>query len=221
MNPPQTVTLLATVTLALLGCARGAPPLSDVPAPSANDVSVAPAALHTTSGQPIAGAGLDTVWAGVGTGTVGAGVVSTVARGDTIRILTAGGSERVRLLAVEAPEVDGCGASEAAAFVAGRVPPGTTVWLERDGRDRDDDGALLRYVWRDDGTLLNEQVLAAGWAQAEPSLHGGRRASLQWVERAARDAARGIWAVCDMSVAHGRQRATQTPAKERTGRWSP
>lgn len=129
--------------------------------------------------------------------------VTTITDGDTIRVAVGGGDEPVRLIAVDAPEVDGgCGADRATAFVARRVPVGTPVWLEPDVTDRDRYSRLLRYVWTGDGRLLNAAIVRAGWARAklyEPD--DGRWPRLQRAERAARRAGRGIWSRCDLADA--------------------
>ena len=95
------------------------------------------------------------------------GQVASITDGDTLRVIVDGANEPVRLLEVDAPETNGgCGADRATEFVRRFVPPGSTVWLEADVSDRDRYGRLLRYVWRDDGELLNERLVAAGWAEA-------------------------------------------------------
>jgi endonuclease YncB( thermonuclease family) len=136
--------------------------------------------------------------------------VASITDGDTLRVIVDGTNEPVRLLEVDAPETDGgCGADRATEFVRRFVPPGSTVWLEADLSDRDRYGRLLRYVWRDDGELLNERLIAAGWAEAklyEPD--DGRWDTMRRAQQAARDARAGMWEQCDMSGVAGEPRAS-------------
>lgn len=137
--------------------------------------------------------------------------VTTITDGDTIRVAVGGVDEPVRLLEVDAPEIDGgCGAEHATAFVRRRVPVGSIVWLERDVSDRDRYGRLLRYVWTADGQLLNAAIVRAGWARAKlypPD--DGRWAQVQRAERRARRAGRGIWRRCE--IAGGADGSTPDP----------
>src|SRR5690606_39394135 len=59
-----------------------------------------------------------------------------------------GEEQRVRLLNVDAPEVDQCVHDEATAFLAERVPPGTEVVLELDEEHHDQYGRLLAEIGR-------------------------------------------------------------------------
>jgi len=70
-------------------------------------------------------------------------VVSRVIDGDTLELV---GGERVRLIGVDAPELNHPGGREASAFVRELVE-GRMVWLEPDGANRDRFGRLRRYVW--------------------------------------------------------------------------
>jgi micrococcal nuclease len=83
------------------------------------------------------------------------------------------------------------------------------VWLEADVSDRDRYDRLLRYVWRDDGELLNERLVAAGWAEAklyEPD--DGRWATMRRAQQRARDARAGLWQLCDLAGAPGEPPST-------------
>lgn len=58
---------------------------------------------------------------------------------------------------------------EAAAYTAGAIPVGTTVWLETDAELRDRHGRLLAYVWLERPITGDEaEVRSAGrgfWAE--------------------------------------------------------
>ena len=69
--------------------------------------------------------------------------VTRVIDGDTLELST---GERVRLIGIDAPEVNTPGADEATAFVREHTL-NQTVWLESDGNDTDVHNRLRRYVW--------------------------------------------------------------------------
>ena len=101
--------------------------------------------------------------------------MTAVVDGDTIRVETLGGRQlgRVRLLGIDAPEVDHppepaeCYAKEATGLLERLAPVGSTVELVTDiaqpNRDRYD--RLLRYVEHDDADVARE-LLASGAAAA-------------------------------------------------------
>ncbi len=129
-----------------------------------------------------------------------AAVVDRVVDGDTIRVLVDGESVPVRLLEVDTPEVGGngqteeCGGPDASAWLADRLPPGTTVRLEVDRSETDRFDRLLRYVWAGDGELLNETLVREGLGVAALHEPDDRHiARLRAAEADAREAARGLW----------------------------
>ena len=190
--------VFAVVVLALVGCVPDGPVVGqDRPDVVATD--------RTDAGTPDSDARAHGIPA-----DAHAAVVASITDGDTLRVRLEGDSEAVRLLEVDAPETNrGCGASQSTEFVRRFVPPGSTVWLERDDSDRDRYGRLLRYVWRDDAELLNERLVEAGWAEAklyEPD--DGRWPTMQQAQRKARDARAGMWKLCDMGGAAGEQPAS-------------
>jgi micrococcal nuclease len=132
-------------------------------------------------------------------------VVTRVVDGDTIDVRLGSAVEPVRFIGMNAPEVTSqpeCYGREAAAFVAQLVPVGSTVRLERDVTDRDQFGRLLRYIWLPDGRLLNEVVVAEGYAQS-PSFPPDTRYQQRILaaQQAARAANKGLWAACQTSSA--------------------
>ena len=141
-----------------------------------------------------------------------AAVVDRVVDGDTLRVRIdqPGGaipptdSVRVRLLNVDAPELDhpergqDCGADEATDFLAALTPPGSQVHLVADVEDRDHYDRPLRGVWTADGRFVNAALVRAGWAEVVLFEPNDRfHASLRELETAARDEGRGAWGVCD------------------------
>jgi len=88
--------------------------------------------------------------------------VVRVIDGDTIVVSTDGADDlRVRLIGVDAPEINEAGGQEAADFLERIVRPGTTVILEFDEVRYDRFGRTLAYVWSSDFGLCDEAVFFA------------------------------------------------------------
>jgi micrococcal nuclease len=121
--------------------------------------------------------------------------VRQVIDGDTI---TVAGVGVVRLLGVDAPEKTGGYRTaerfgdEATTFLK-RLIEGRVVRLEFDGARRDQYNRTLAYVFLEDGTLANEAIIRAGWAEVYRRFNLVRTPALLAAEREARDARRGMW----------------------------
>lgn len=136
----------------------------------------------------------------------GAARVERVIDGDTIVVRIGRRTERVRLIGIDAPEVakrgepGECFGDEATRILAGMVPPGTSVVLERDAEARDVYGRLLAYVSvaRGDGTSsVNRELLARGAARTlriEPNT--SMAAEFDAAAGAARASGAGLWGAC-------------------------
>ena len=123
--------------------------------------------------------------------------------GDTVEVAFPDGRvETVRYIGVDTPETKHptvgveCFGPEAAernrALVEGR-----RVRLVRDVSDRDHYGRLLRYVYLEDGTFVNEALVEEGYAEAVAFPPDTRfHARLHHAEEEARAAGRGLWGVC-------------------------
>jgi micrococcal nuclease len=125
-------------------------------------------------------------------------VVASVHDGDTFTLRS---GRRVRLLQIDAPELDSgeCYSRAATEVLRELVPVGSTVVLEADPNlDRTDRfGRLLRYAKRD-GAIVNVEVVRRG-AAAPYFFHGERGRYSGELLRAARDARaakRGLWQAC-------------------------
>ncbi|VAW07692.1 hypothetical protein MNBD_ACTINO01-2357 [hydrothermal vent metagenome] len=132
--------------------------------------------------------------------------LDSVTDGDTVRVAFADGTiERVRLVGINTPENGECLAGEATqaltALLGSREFTMTTDVSDRDRYDR-----LLRYLWLDDGTLVNESLVADGFALARDyppdSEYVDRFAAAQ---QRAEAATLGLWAsdACGPSVGSG------------------
>lgn len=135
------------------------------------------------------------------------GRVINVVDGDTLDVQLSSRVERVRLIGLNTPEsVDPrrgvqCFGVEASAFTKAMALD-QTVYLESDDSqgDRDQFDRLLRYVWLQDGRLVNFEVLSGGYGAQytfdTPYLY---RDIFVAAERTARDSSAGLWSpqTCD------------------------
>ena len=116
--------------------------------------------------------------------------------GDTI---TVSGVGTVRLLGVDAPEKTGGYRNaepfgdEATRFMRALVD-GKLVRLQYDGERKDQFDRTLAYVVLEDGTIANEAIIRAGWAETYRRFDYRLKPRLQAAEREARAAGRGMWA---------------------------
>ncbi len=97
--------------------------------------------------------------------------VTAVSDGDTIKVLINDKTETIRLIGVDTPETKDprkavqCFGAEASAYTKVTLL-GKSVSLAVDDsqQNRDKYGRLLRYVFLEDGTNFNEQLVRAGYA---------------------------------------------------------
>ena len=159
-GPPR-LTVLAVLGFHLLGCAGLEALLDDEPTPSALAEA---AAAERPAGVPA---------------DAEPAIVDRVVDGDTVRVVAApggtienGGSIRIRLLNVDAPELarDGrdaeCLAEAATDRVTSLLPSSAVVWLVADEEDRDRFDRPLRGLWTDEGVFVNELLAEEGLAEA-------------------------------------------------------
>ena len=133
-----------------------------------------------------------------------AATVVEVVDGDTVVVDIADQTERVRLIGIDTPEVDGgflpaeCYGEEASAFTKSLLPVGTEVRLTRDAEARDRYSRLLAYIHRtDDGLFVNLEIAVRGYAEAlviEPNtMHAP---AFYRAASTARDRGLGLWGAC-------------------------
>ncbi len=118
--------------------------------------------------------------------------------GDTLIVDIAGVKERVGLIGVDTPEtkypqkpVQYFG-KEASMFTANMVE-GKKVRLEFDQNQRDKDKRLLAYVFLEDGTFLNAEIIKQGYGQAFTKFPFKYREIFRRYEQIARIMKRGLW----------------------------
>ena len=127
--------------------------------------------------------------------------VQRVVDGDTLLL---GTGERVRLIGVDTPEtkrpntpVEYFG-KEASAFTK-RLAEGKRIRLEYDQANahlghKDRYGRTLAYVFLDDATLLNAEIIRQGYGHALVRYPFSRMEEFRRLEREAREQGRGLWA---------------------------
>lgn len=128
------------------------------------------------------------------TATENATVVS-VTDGDTIRVDYAGGSDQpVRLIGINAPELDECLGAEATDALA-QLVEGKEVTLVGDIAYMDDFSRLLRYTYLPDGTFVNEILVRRGLALANEFPPNVKQSeTLAAAQTRAQDERLGVWA---------------------------
>ena len=118
--------------------------------------------------------------------------VADVHDGDTLRCTD---GRRVRLLGIDTPELAQRPWGQRARAALERLAPRrSTVTLEFDRRPRDRYGRLLAYLIAADGTVINERMIAEGFALVyDDRDNRARAAGFRRAERAARAANAGLW----------------------------
>lgn len=134
-----------------------------------------------------------------GTGT-GTGTVVSITDGDTLRLDIDGSELRVRLIGIDTPEVYPevqCFGPEADSALAALAPPGSVIGYAYDQDPRDRYDRELLYLFTTDGTSINRELVAQGYARAvlfEPNdLYWD---DLQAAERSAKERRLGLWGQC-------------------------
>ncbi len=117
-------------------------------------------------------------------------LVTRVIDGDTIEIST---GERVRLICIDTPEVGDEGYSEATDYLESLIL-NKSVRLEKDVSETDRYGRLLRYIYLEDETFVNERIVYYGYGEAYPyNPDTSLCPEIQEAEQYAKDNDLGIW----------------------------
>jgi len=135
------------------------------------------------------------------------GTVTWIYDGDTIEVAKVG---KVRLIGIDTPEKDDSDrddfylrqgvnratlrrvAGQSRQFLIETVK-GQRVTLEADAEEYDRHGRRLAYVFLPDGSLLNEQLLARGYAAVYRRFDFRLKPDFEKVEALARQRALGLW----------------------------
>jgi micrococcal nuclease len=143
----------------------------------------------------------ETLWTLSGGDPKGTGVLVTdVVDGDTVHVGRGWRRATVRLIGVDAPEtvhpekpvqLYGPEASE----FTGKTLTGKWVRLEFEPRDQIDVyGRLLAYIFLEDGTLFNLELVRHGYARAYTRFPFRYQDEFRLAQIEARNAGRGLWA---------------------------
>lgn len=132
--------------------------------------------------------------------------VTSVVDGDTIRVLIDGKTQTVRLLAIDTPETKDprkavqCFGESASQKMAELVKD-KFVKLENDTTqpDKDKYQRLLRYVYLEDGTNVNAEMVKQGFAFAYTRFPTAQLDQMRAYEKEARENNRGLWGSCTIN----------------------
>lgn len=119
-----------------------------------------------------------------------------VISGNTLEVRdlsASGGVKRVRLIGIEAPDLQQNPWGNAAKQELERLIDGQTLLLEWDTEREDEYDRQLAYLWHD-GKLVNEELIAGGYVLAQvrsPNLKYDRR--FTQAQEKARIMGQGIW----------------------------
>ncbi len=137
-------------------------------------------------------------------------IVEKVLDGDTFRLSN---GEKVRLLGIDTPEKYQSDKLESDSKKSGRdkktiqklgqlasnyvkeFAEGRKVYLEREPNheDRDKYGRLLRYVYLEDGTMINKKIIADGYAYVYDKYPLTKLDEFRQAYREARENRKGLW----------------------------
>jgi micrococcal nuclease len=136
-------------------------------------------------------------------------VVVRVIDGDTIVVSP---NEKVRLIGVDTPETThpkkavqcfGKSAKEFTWSMVERRPVGLVLDESNAARNHKDRyGRTLAYVYFDDGTMLNAELIRRGYAHAYTRFPFRHVVEFRQLERIARSQAVGLWASCRLNSSH-------------------
>lgn len=123
-------------------------------------------------------------------------VVSKIVDGDTIVVTHSGEETRVRLLNIDTPEKEECLYKESTKHLESLIAPGESVNLVYDVERVDRYGRDLAGVYKQDGTFVNEVMVADGFARAvEFQPNTKFTSTMRAAEARAKDAGLGIYGV--------------------------
>lgn len=129
--------------------------------------------------------------------------VSYVFDGDTVEVDMNGSPEKVRMIGVDTPETHKpntpvqCYGPEASDYSKEHLTH-KNIRLESDeiNQDRDRYGRLLRYVYLEDGTMWNAELVRLGYGRALTAFPFTKLAEFEGYEKQAKDTKSGLWASC-------------------------
>jgi micrococcal nuclease len=143
--------------------------------------------------------------------------VSRVIDGDTVQVVVNGKRFTVRYIGVDSPESKKpgtpvqCFARESTAFNRA-LAQGRKVRMESDVNNVDTFGRLMRYIYLDDGRMVNEEITRAGYALAATYPPDVKyQARLAAAQQVAVSGGLGLWTACGSSANPAVPAATSAP----------
>lgn len=116
-----------------------------------------------------------------------------VVDGDTVHVDVRGQRRKVRMLRIDAPEMNEAGYREATRALIQRIPRGTRIELEYENERQDRHGRDLAYVFHR-GENVNVEMVTGGYARFFDRYGAGRYADgFRAAENAAKAENKGIW----------------------------
>jgi micrococcal nuclease len=125
--------------------------------------------------------------------------VVKVVDGDTIIVKISGEKKSVRLIGINAPEINECFGKEATEKIKELIG-NKKIKLEADSSQDDKDKyyRLLRYVYLEDGTLVNKKLIEEGVAEEYTYKVAYKfQTEFKEVENLSKEKKIGLWMVCD------------------------
>ncbi len=139
-------------------------------------------------------------------------IVQRVVDGDTLKL---DNGERVRLIGVDTPETVHPGkpvqyfGKEASAFTK-RMCQGKKVRLEYDLQKKDKYKRTLAYVYLEDGTFLNAEIIKQGYGHAYTRFPYKYLDEFRRYEKEAREKEAGLWAPDSLTDDPNKKKAVKT-----------
>lgn len=135
--------------------------------------------------------------------------VVSASDGDTIVVDMGGAQERIRMIGVDTPETHHpelpvqC-FGEAAAKYTKDLLEGGAVRLEADTQstNRDRYQRLLRYVYTENGVLVNKRLIEDGYGFAYLGFPFDKSEEFRLAEQEARKGSKGLWGGCTVDENH-------------------
>jgi len=127
-------------------------------------------------------------------------VVANVHAGDFLDVEFNDELVAVNLLGIEAPKLqdseseDEKEAGNKAHTYMQELLVNTKIYLEYDENEPSEDGVLRAFVYTEDGTMVNEAILRAGYAKVSSSLPEEQTELFHDAEENAKSAEAGLWA---------------------------
>lgn len=147
-------------------------------------------------------------------------LVVEVYDGDTFSVNMDGMVEKIRMIGVDTPETHHPNApvqcfGESASQYTKKILNGSKVRLEADptNSNRDKYQRLLRYVYLQDGRLLNAEIIKDGYGFAYVHFPFTKMQEFQQFQDLASESGKGLWSGCEVSDSSGRMQTNDAEGR--------